>query len=155
MVRTSHQWVTNPSLSYDIHHLGFNHRLRKEEKYSCPLRSGIGADYTEGDEAGGRDQEEEGACILETQVWHSGWVVPPGKSEPFVIPRMAASREKLLTHRKKTQAISSSKTAVSLVEPISDSPANGAIREKIKVPSTKSRSALIPGEGKSMGMDID
>lgn len=65
--------------------------------------------------------------------------------------RMAASREKLRAHRKKK----AEKTSVKLVEPIAVE-ANEAetVREKIKV-STKSRSALVPGDGRSMGMDID
>jgi len=63
--------------------------------------------------------------------------------------RMAASREKLRAHRKKVHA---SKEAVStkLVDPISTEPQ--MVREKIKVQA--SRTALIPGEGRSMGMDI-
>jgi large subunit ribosomal protein L24e len=63
---------------------------------------------------------------------------------------MAASKEKLRAHRTKLRA---SKTDVStaLVEPISANPE--MVREKIKVHATKS--ALIPGEGRSMGMEID
>ncbi|TCD64535.1 ATPase-activating ribosome biosynthesis protein, partial [Steccherinum ochraceum] len=65
--------------------------------------------------------------------------------------RMAASREKLRAHRKKKLE----KTSVKLLEPMAvDSSAAEPIREKIKVPA-KSRSALIAGEGRSMGMDID
>lgn len=65
---------------------------------------------------------------------------------------MAASREKLLAHRKKKLAKS---TSVKLVEPMAMESADGEkVREKIKVPA-KSRSALITGEGRSMGMDID
>jgi large subunit ribosomal protein L24e len=65
--------------------------------------------------------------------------------------RMAASREKKLAHRKKT--LEAAKTSVKLVEPI-DSVQMEKVREKIKVP-TKATSALIPGDGRSMGMDID
>ncbi|KII88435.1 hypothetical protein PLICRDRAFT_54272 [Plicaturopsis crispa FD-325 SS-3] len=66
--------------------------------------------------------------------------------------RMAASREKLRAHRKK---VLEGKTSVKLVEPLSkDSPAKTLVREKIKVPA-KSRSALVQGEGRSMGMEID
>ncbi|KAK7693501.1 hypothetical protein QCA50_003069 [Cerrena zonata] len=66
--------------------------------------------------------------------------------------RMAASREKLLAHRKKKLAKS---TSVKLVEPMAmESADQEKVREKIKVPA-KSRSALISGEGRSMGMDID
>ena len=64
---------------------------------------------------------------------------------------MAASREKLRAHRKKKLE----KTSVKLLEPIAvDAPDAGLIREKIKVPA-KSKSALIAGEGRSMGMEID
>jgi large subunit ribosomal protein L24e len=65
---------------------------------------------------------------------------------------MAASREKLRAHRKKVHA---KKEAVStkLVEPISAEPQ--MVLEKIKVQASSSRSALVPGEGRSMGMDID
>jgi large subunit ribosomal protein L24e len=67
--------------------------------------------------------------------------------------RMAASREKLRAHRKKK--ISAKTTSVKLVEPLSmEAEEPERIREKIKV-SARSRSALIPGEGRSMGMDID
>ncbi|CAL1704669.1 unnamed protein product [Somion occarium] len=64
--------------------------------------------------------------------------------------RMAASREKLRAHRKKTVE----KTTVRLVEPMAVESMEERVREKIKV-HAKSRSALIPGEGRSMGMDID
>ncbi|KAF7792953.1 hypothetical protein EIP86_004056 [Pleurotus ostreatoroseus] len=65
--------------------------------------------------------------------------------------RMAASREKLRTHRKKKLE----KTSVKLVGPMQvESAEPEMVREKIKV-STKSRSALIPGEGRSMDMDLD
>ena len=65
---------------------------------------------------------------------------------------MAASRVKLRAHRKKKLEKSAS---VKLVEPMAmDTADEEKVREKIKVP-TKSRSALIAGEGRSMGMDID
>ncbi len=63
---------------------------------------------------------------------------------------MAASREKQKTHRKKTMEAAKSS---SLVQPMETSEPT-KIREKIKVPS-KSRSALIGGEGRSMTMDVD
>lgn len=64
---------------------------------------------------------------------------------------MAASREKLRAHRKKKLE----KSSVKLVEPMAMETEEAVkVREKIKVPA-KSRSALIPGEGRSMGMDID
>lgn len=66
---------------------------------------------------------------------------------------MAASREKLRAHRKKK--LEKSKASVKLVEPTATEPSGAEkIREKIKIQS-KSRSALVPGEGRSMGMDID
>ncbi|KAF9053766.1 hypothetical protein BDZ89DRAFT_1004795 [Hymenopellis radicata] len=64
--------------------------------------------------------------------------------------RMALSREKQRTHRKKTMEAAKSS---SLVQPMETSEPT-KIREKIKVPS-KSRSALIGGEGRSMTMDVD
>jgi large subunit ribosomal protein L24e len=63
---------------------------------------------------------------------------------------MAAAREKIRAHRKKTAV---SKPSVKLVEPLAKTEAD-PVREKIRVP-VKSRSALVPGEGRSMGMDID
>lgn len=68
--------------------------------------------------------------------------------------RMLASKEKLRTHRKK-KLEAAKKASVKLVEPMAlDSPEKERIRKKIRVPA-KSRSALIPGEGRSMGMEID
>ena len=64
---------------------------------------------------------------------------------------MAASREKLRAHRKKKLE----KTSVKLVAPMEVDSAEGEkIKEKIKVPA-RTRSALIPSEGRSMGMEID
>jgi len=66
--------------------------------------------------------------------------------------RMAAAREKQRAHRRKKLA---AKSSVTLVEPMSvESPETEKVLEKIKVP-VKARSALIQGEGRSMGMDID
>jgi len=67
--------------------------------------------------------------------------------------RMAVSREKHRAHRKKT--LQSSKNSVKLVEPMSvESGETEKVQEKIKV-SAKARSALVQGEGRSMGMEID
>ncbi|KAJ8082077.1 ATPase-activating ribosome biosynthesis protein [Marasmius tenuissimus] len=68
--------------------------------------------------------------------------------------RMVASREKQRAHRKKAlEAAKSSSTK--LVQPMETSTAESSkIKEKIKVP-TKSRSALVQGEGRSMTMDVD
>jgi len=68
----------------------------------------------------------------------------------FFKHRMAASREKQRAHRKKV--MDAAKTSVRLHEPISTE--TSTIKEKIQVP-VKARSALIQGEGRSMGMDID
>ncbi|KDR81672.1 hypothetical protein GALMADRAFT_239786 [Galerina marginata CBS 339.88] len=68
----------------------------------------------------------------------------------FFKHRMAASREKQRAHRKK--AMEAVKSSVKLLEPISTE--SSTVREKIKVP-VKAKSALIQGEGRSMGMVID
>jgi large subunit ribosomal protein L24e len=68
------------------------------------------------------------------------------------ISRMALSRDKHRAHRKKV--LEAAKSSVKLVTPMSDGPETPKIREKVKVPS-KSRSALVQGEGRSMGMDLD
>jgi len=75
------------------------------------------------------------------------------RERAFWKSRMAASREKLRAHRKKVTE--QTKSSIKLVEPLAMDPAESSkIREKIKVPS-KSKSALVPGEGQSMSMDID
>ena len=61
---------------------------------------------------------------------------------------MAVAREKLKAHRKRKLE----KTSVKLLQPIT--PEAQMVKEKIKV-ATKTRSALVAGEGRSMGMDID
>ena len=58
------------------------------------------------------------------------------------------AREKLKAHRKRKLE----KTSIKLIQPIT--PQAEKVREKIKVP-TKTRSALVAGEGRSMGMEID
>jgi len=66
--------------------------------------------------------------------------------------RMAAAREKQRAHRRKKL---NSKQSVTLVEPMTvEFPETEKVLEKIKVP-VKAKSALIQGEGRSMGMDID
>ncbi|KAG6837308.1 hypothetical protein H0H93_011910, partial [Arthromyces matolae] len=75
------------------------------------------------------------------------------RERAFFKNRMAVSREKQRAHRKKS--LEAVKSSVKLHEPvIVESPTSTKISEKIKV-SAKSRSALVPGEGRSMGMDID
>ena len=69
---------------------------------------------------------------------------------------MAASRAKLLAHRQKKKATSGASTSIKLVQPMSALSVEATpekIHEKVKVSSKKS--ALIPGEGRSMGMEID
>lgn len=67
--------------------------------------------------------------------------------------RMAASRAKHRAHREKV--IAAAKSSVKLVEPMAvESPGTTKVREKIKIQG-KARSALVPGEGRSMGMDLD
>jgi large subunit ribosomal protein L24e len=67
--------------------------------------------------------------------------------------RMAISREKHKAHRRKVLEVK--KVSLDLVQPTSaESPQTTKIREKIKV-SRKTATALVPGEGRSMGMDID
>jgi len=74
------------------------------------------------------------------------------REHAFWKSRMASSREKKLAHRKKVQ---SAKRLVKLVQPIETEGSEGKqVREKIQVPS-KARSVLVPGEGRTMGMEID
>ncbi|KAF8910988.1 ribosomal protein L24e-domain-containing protein [Gymnopilus junonius] len=68
----------------------------------------------------------------------------------FFKHRMAASREKQKAHRKK--AMEGAKSSVRLLEPMAAE--TSMTKEKIKVP-IKAKSALIQGEGRSMGMEID
>jgi len=65
--------------------------------------------------------------------------------------RMATSREKLKAHRKK---LSESRTSVRLLEPMADAPTPEKIKTKIRQVE-KPRSALVVGEGRSMGMEVD
>lgn len=67
--------------------------------------------------------------------------------------RMAVAREKQRAHRKKSLQ-AAKESASKLVEPVSLEGEKS--REKIRVlAKPKARSALIAGEGKSMGMDVD
>lgn len=65
---------------------------------------------------------------------------------------MAASRAKLLAHRKKKLEAPGT---VKLLQPMGDMSVEETpkIKEKIRVPARKS--ALVAGEGRPMGMDID
>ncbi|KAJ6547633.1 ribosomal protein L24e-domain-containing protein [Mycena capillaripes] len=67
--------------------------------------------------------------------------------------RMAVSRDKHRAHRRKVLEAAKS-SAVKLLQPTTGTPEASKTREKVKV-SSKSRSALVQGEGRSMGMDID
>jgi len=67
--------------------------------------------------------------------------------------RMAAAREKQRAHRKKK--LEATKTSLTLVQPMStESTEPEKVLRKIKVP-VKAKSALIAGEGRTMGMDLD
>ena len=67
--------------------------------------------------------------------------------------RMSASREKLLANRKKTTE--TVKSSVDLVQPMELVPPDGEkIRKRIKVLS-KNKGALVPGEGRSMDIEMD
>ena len=68
---------------------------------------------------------------------------------------MAVAREKQKAHRVKTKEALKAKASAKLVEPMAGVESTSPIREKIKVPVKKSRSALVPGGGQSMGMDVD
>ncbi|KAJ3550983.1 hypothetical protein NMY22_g86 [Coprinellus aureogranulatus] len=72
------------------------------------------------------------------------------RERAFFKNRMAVARAKQKAHRKKM--LDAAKTSVKLQEPVAST--MSTMREKVKVPS-KSRSALVPGEGRSMEMDID
>ncbi|KAI0302148.1 ribosomal protein L24e-domain-containing protein [Russula brevipes] len=65
--------------------------------------------------------------------------------------RMATSREKLKAHRKKS---SESRTSVRLLEPMAEVQSPEKIKTKIKK-HEKPTSALVVGEGRSMGMEVD
>lgn len=71
------------------------------------------------------------------------------RERAFFKHRMAASREKQKAHRKK--AVQAIKASTKLHEPLQT---NEAPKEKIKVP-VKAKTALVPGDGRSMGMEID
>jgi len=65
---------------------------------------------------------------------------------------MAVARDKHRAQRKKKLATKS--VSVKLLEPSPMETQTNKVLEKIKVPA-KNRSALMQGEGRSMGMDID
>jgi len=66
---------------------------------------------------------------------------------------MAVARDKHRAHR--TKKLAAKSVSVKLLEPTAmKTRETYEVLEKIKVPA-KSRSALMQGEGRSMGMDID
>jgi hypothetical protein len=131
---------------------GFDHRFRKTKKCTCPLRSRTRSNHTQGHETSRGNQEATRTCFLEKQVSCSLATVSHMLKQSFAL-RMAASREKQRAHRKKT--LDAAKSSVKLIEPMSvESLESAKVREKIKV-HTKTRIALVHGEGRSMGMDID
>lgn len=65
---------------------------------------------------------------------------------------MAVAKAKQRAHRQK--ALEKAKASVKLHEPMAVEEETTKVREKIKVPS-KARSALVQGDGRSMGMEID
>jgi large subunit ribosomal protein L24e len=70
----------------------------------------------------------------------------------LTVRRMAVAREKHRAHRQKK--MQTAVPSIKLHEPMAVETAGPSkIQEKIKVPAKKS--ALIQGEGRSMGMDVD
>jgi large subunit ribosomal protein L24e len=69
----------------------------------------------------------------------------------FYYRRMSVAREKQRAHR--TKKLAAKSVSVKLLEPTAMEE-TVEVLEKIKVPA-KSRSALMKGEGRSMGMDVD
>ena len=127
---------------------GFYNRFRKTQKYPCEIRQRIDPDYSQGNEESRRDQNTERARVLQAQVPFFYSFAP--LQHLICQFRMAASREKQRTHRAKVKAAAG--TSVRLHEPLSME--SSSTKEKIKVP-VKAKTALIQGEGRSMGMDID
>lgn len=73
------------------------------------------------------------------------------REHAFWKQRMSVAREKQRAHR--TKKLAAKSVSVKLLEPTAMEETTGVL-EKIKVPA-KSRSALMKGEGRSMGMDVD
>jgi len=66
--------------------------------------------------------------------------------------RMVTSREKLKSHQRKLTT--KKRTTVRLLEPIPEPSPSEKVKIKIKA-TEKSKSALVAGEGRFMGMEID
>ena len=74
------------------------------------------------------------------------------RERAFFKNRMAVAREKQRAHRQKK--MQTAVPSIKLHEPmVVETAGPSKIQEKIKVPAKKS--ALIQGEGRSMGMDVD
>ncbi|KAG1878017.1 ribosomal protein L24e-domain-containing protein [Suillus subalutaceus] len=73
------------------------------------------------------------------------------RENAFWKQRMSVAREKQRAHR--TKKLAAKSVSVKLLEPTAMEETIEVL-EKIKVPA-KSRSALMKGEGRSMGMDVD
>ncbi|KAG1827200.1 ribosomal protein L24e-domain-containing protein [Suillus subaureus] len=73
------------------------------------------------------------------------------REHAFWKQRMSVAREKQRAHR--TKKLAAKSVSVKLLEPTAMEE-TVEVLEKIKVPA-KSRSALMKGEGRSMGMDVD
>ncbi|KAJ7709833.1 ribosomal protein L24e-domain-containing protein [Mycena rosella] len=71
----------------------------------------------------------------------------------FFKNRMALSRDKHRAHRKKVLEAAKASGVKQLLQPAT-SPESSKTREKVKI-SSKARTALVQGEGRSMGMDMD
>ena len=65
---------------------------------------------------------------------------------------MATSREKLKVHQRKLTA--KKQTPVRLLEPIPEPSSSEKVKIKIKA-TEKPQSALVAGEGRFMGMEVD
>jgi len=75
------------------------------------------------------------------------------RERAFFKSRMAVSREKQRAHRKKV--LDKARVSIELHKPLEVEASESRIRDKIMVPAKSSQSALIKGEGRPMGMDID
>ena len=66
---------------------------------------------------------------------------------------MAASRDKQRAHRQ--NILEKARVSVELHKPLEVEASESRIRDKIRVSAKSSQSALMKGEGRSMGMDVD
>lgn len=151
-----------PSHSFRLH-VGLNIRVRKTKKHPCQIRPRPSPDHDEGDETCCRDQSQARGPILQKQARHlPSHVTRPILNYPASPSRITIAREKNLKSRLAKKTLAKKKDAeyvpsTQLLEPTADSSEEiEKIAQKIKVSATKKkRSALVPGEGRSMGMDLD